>query len=123
MTYITAAPIAVEAIAINDRNMNLLSQNLYSVDMNFNGISLQKSIISWDNFNLDEESKQNLVGSKAKISALPLFSRLEEYGSELQKIRNEIHKYTVFSEGQRVAITSRIGLKNSLKPKHLKTQA
>lgn len=110
MTTIQTPHLSLENISVKERKLNLLSQNLYSIRIEFNGLSLKKSLIDWDNLNLDEESKLSLQQSKAKISAIPLFDKLEESASQLKKLRREIYTYTIVSEGQRVTTDSRIGI-------------
>lgn len=109
MTYTKNRPLTLEDIPVRERRINFLSQNLYSIGIDFSGSSLKKSLIDWENLNLDEESLKKLNQSKAKISAIKLFSQLEEKASELNKIRRDIYSYTVFCEGERVVGESRIG--------------
>ncbi len=109
MTYTQERPLALGDIPVRERKIDLLCQNLYSIDINFSGTSLKKSLVDWDNLNLDSESLEKLNQSKAKISAIKLFSQLEEKASELNKIRQDIYSYTVFCEGERVVGESRIG--------------
>lgn len=103
-------PLELKDIPVRQKRLDLLCQNLYTVKINFSGTSLKKSIIDWESLNFDTESQKALANSKTKISAIPLFEKLEEYARELDKLRREIYSYTIVCEGERVATDNRIGV-------------
>ena len=83
------------------RNLKLLNRTLYRFQISITGASRSTSI-KWEDLELDEASLSYLKQSKVKLSNFSIFSKLDEYASELAKKRRAIEDKTIFVENNRV---------------------
>lgn len=89
-------------ISNKKRDIDAIKNNLYLVDVNFRGMSLNCSL-KWEDLGFHGDELIELKKTGSRITGITIFETLKSANTELQRMKREFeHRYTILVNEQKV---------------------